>query len=382
MEQLPELVRDIMAAMRREHPGLEFLTDENGRPRVALAIRVALGHFVRQLTEDSETPPELHEFFMEFGRNQARSGRNLNVLQSIFRLSVRLAWRSLADIGQSVGIPPPAMYELAESVLEYLDELVSHSVRGYAEVAVDQAGERIQRQRALIDLLLTEHRSDPSAAMAAQAAAVDWPLPGRVAAALLLRPARESVPPVLSGGVLIDAGGEQARLVVPDPDGPGAFERLARATGGWSGAVGPAVPLTQAAVSLHWAAAAVGMMKAGLLPNGRLLRCSDHAEALVLMPACELIDDLGRRRLAQLSDLSAVPAGRLAETLLAWLETQGSAPAVADRLGVHPQTVRNRMRQIRDLWGEELDDPERRFELELVLRVRRMRAELGEAKAD
>uniref|UniRef100_UPI00373FE05C helix-turn-helix domain-containing protein n=1 Tax=Streptomyces rimosus TaxID=1927 RepID=UPI00373FE05C len=35
---------------------------------------------------------------------------------------------------------------------------------------------------------------------------------------------------------------------------------------------------------------------------------------------------------------------RLAETLLAWLETRGSAPEVAARLGVHLQTVRYRLR--------------------------------------
>ena len=58
---------------------------------------------------------------------------------------------------------------------------------------------------------------------------------------------------------------------------------------------------------------------------------------------------------------------RLAETLLAWLETRGGAPEVAARLGVHPQTVRYRLRQIRELWGDEVDDPDRRFELELVL---------------
>lgn len=64
---------------------------------------------------------------------------------------------------------------------------------------------------------------------------------------------------------------------------------------------------------------------------------------------------------------------RLVETLLAWLETRGGAPEVAERLGVHPQTVRYRLRQIRALLGDEVDDPDRRFKLELVLRARRLR---------
>jgi len=47
---------------------------------------------------------------------------------------------------------------------------------------------------------------------------------------------------------------------------------------------------------------------------------------------------------------------------------------------VPPQTARYRRRQIRELWGDEIDDPDRRFELELVLRARRLRGMLGETR--
>ena len=43
--------------------------------------------------------------------------------------------------------------------------------------------------------------------------------------------------------------------------------------------------------------------------------------------------------------------------------------AVAAALDVHPQTVRYRVRQLRDLFGERLEDPEARFELALALRA-------------
>ena len=377
MQQVPAIAQDILRAMREEYPGLELTTDEKGEPKALLAIRLALENFVARLTADIERPRELPEVFREFGRTQAERGRRFDSLQAIYRLNVRLAWRSLAELGQKVDMPPPAMYELAESAFEYLDELVSHSLDGYAEVAAGQAGERLRRQRLLIDLLLTEHRTDPTPALAERAAALDWPLPDEVAVVVLLRPAQQLVTPALGEEVLQDMEGEHPRLVLPDPDAPGRIERLHRAMGGWSGAIGPSVPVTRAATSLRWAAAAVDMIQKGLLPQDRLLRCSDHTEALVLLPAEELIDDLARRRLAQLTEAGPEHARRLAETLLAWLETQGGAPEVAARLGVHPQTVRNRLRQIRDLWGEDLDDPDRRFELELALRTRRLRGDLS-----
>ncbi|MFI1952373.1 MULTISPECIES: PucR family transcriptional regulator [Streptomyces] len=377
LEQVPELAQDILAAIRREYPGLAFIPGESGEPKALVAIRHALELFVEQMTTGSDRPRALPEMFQDFGRGEVTQGRSLDSLQGIYRLAVRLSWRRLAEIGQQVDIPPSAMYELAESAFEYLDVMVAQSVRGYAEAVARHAGERLRRQRLLVDLLLTEHRTDPSVVLADRAADVGWHLPEKVAVAVLLRPAVEAVAPAVGDGVLLDMEGEQPRLVVPEPDAPGRAELLHRAVAGWSGAIGPSVPVAEAVTSLRWAETAVGMIEQGLLPRGRLLHCGEHVEALVLLPAGVLIDDLARRRLARL-DRSVGPAhaNRLAETLLAWLETRGGATEVAARLGVHPQTVRYRLKQLRELWGEDLDDPDRRFELELVLRARRLRGAL------
>ncbi|MFD3333970.1 PucR family transcriptional regulator [Streptomyces sp. NPDC058700] len=378
LEQVPELAQDILAAIRQEYPGLVLLPDESGEPKALVAIRHALELFVEQMATGSARPRTLPELFRDFGRGEVSQGRSLDSLQGIYRLGVRLSWRRMAEIGQQVDIPPSAMYELAESAFEYLDVMVAQSVRGYAEAVARQAGERLRLQRLLVDLLLTEHRSDPSALLADRAGDLGWQLPGKVAVAVLLRPAQEAVAPAVGEEMLLDMEGTQPRLVVPDPDAPGRAELLHRTLAGWSGAIGPSVPLAEAATSLRWAEAAVRMIEQGLLPRGRLLHCGEHVEALVLLPAGELIDDLARRRLARLDEAGGpAHAHRLAETLLAWLETRGGAPEVAALLGVHPQTVRYRLRQLRELWGDDLDDPDRRFELELALRTRRLRGEFG-----
>jgi DNA-binding PucR family transcriptional regulator len=59
----------------------------------------------------------------------------------------------------------------------------------------------------------------------------------------------------------------------------------------------------------------------------------------------------------------------LTETLRAWLDRPGQVQAVAAALDVHPQTVRYRVKQLRELFGERLEDPEARFELSLALRA-------------
>ncbi|MEU6080959.1 helix-turn-helix domain-containing protein [Streptomyces sp. NPDC047108] len=376
--ELPGLAQDILHEIRREFPGLPVVLDESGEPIALIGIRRALQHFVEHLTSGTGGPSVHPEVFQDFGRGEVLQGRSLDSLQAIYRLGVRLAWRRLAEIGQKVGIPTPAMYELVEVGFDYLDGLVAQSVRGYAEAVARRAGERLRLQRKLMEVLLTEHRADPADALAVHAAGIGWQLPSQVAVAVLLRPAREAVAPAVGHDVLLDMESEQPRMVVPEPDAAGRPELLRRAMAGWSGAIGPPVPLTEAVKSLHWAETAVRLMERGLLPSGQVMHCTEHTEALVLLPPEELVEDLARRRLAPLAACGPAHARRLAETLLAWLETRGGAPEVAARLGVHPQTVRYRLRQIRELWGPDVDDPDRRFELELVLRAQRLRGELQE----
>ncbi|MFC8127687.1 helix-turn-helix domain-containing protein [Streptomyces sp. NPDC057302] len=406
LDEVPALAQDILREIRVEYPGLPVVLDDSGEPMALIGIRRALEGFVQQIAAaEGGRPCYPLEVFQEFGRGEGLHGRSLDSLQAIYRLGVRLAWRRLAEIGQQIEIPPPAMYELAESGFEYLDGLVDQSVRGYAEAAARQAGERLRLQRKLMELLLSERRGESGAvgtpadsgpgsgsasgthsgsrqsgarsALDERAARVGWQLPERVAVGVLLRPAREAVAPAVGQGVLLDMETEQPRMVVPDPEAAGRPELLRRAMAGWSGAIGPPVPLADAAKSLRWAEAAVRLMERGLLPSGEVLHCTEHTEALVLLQPEELIENLARRCLAPLAHCGPAHGRRLAETLLAWLETRGGAPEVAARLGVHPQTVRYRLRQIRELWGDEVDDPDRRFELELVLRARRLRGELG-----
>jgi DNA-binding PucR family transcriptional regulator len=71
-----------------------------------------------------------------------------------------------------------------------------------------------------------------------------------------------------------------------------------------------------------------------------------------------------------LAALTPTGRERMTETLKAYLDHRGNAPAMAETLHVHPQTVRYRLKKLRDLFGAALDDPEARFELETAVRVR------------
>ncbi len=84
----------------------------------------------------------------------------------------------------------------------------------------------------------------------------------------------------------------------------------------------------------------------------------------------DLAAALSRQALAPLRGLRPDQADRLARTLLAWLESADDANAAARLLHVHPQTIRYRLRQVSELFGDALGDPDARFLLLLALRAR------------
>ncbi len=124
---------------------------------------------------------------------------------------------------------------------------------------------------------------------------------------------------------------------------------------------------------MRWARRALALSRAGIIDAGEVTFCEDYLVELWLLADEPLIDQLARRRLGGIADLGAAQRQRLTETFSAWLETSGTAPAMAERLKVHPQTVRYRMRNLERALGGQLSDPDSRFAIEAVLRATRLR---------
>jgi len=87
----------------------------------------------------------------------------------------------------------------------------------------------------------------------------------------------------------------------------------------------------------------------------------------VLGADAEARADLRASVLEPLSSLRPATAEKLTETLRCWLLHHGRRDDVAAALFVHPQTVRYRMGQLRELYGDRLDDPETVLALTVAL---------------
>jgi hypothetical protein len=337
------------------------------------AVQHAVETFINRVASPDTPLDAIVNEFRGIGVAEAREGRSLEPLQAAMRLGARVAWRRLCTVASRQGLDMLVFGRIGEAIFVYLDELAAASAEGYLDARAEVAGERELRRQRLLDLIL----ADPPAsadAVAGMAKAAGWALPRRVALVALGEGPRDAASaPALPPEVLINWAAREPCLLVPDPAGPGRPAYIGHALRGWPAAMGPVVPLAQAGMSLRWARAAAGLAARGVIDGrGRLVRCDEHLSTLLIFSDEELAGALRSARLAPLHRLRPAQQDRLAETLLAWLQHGGNTNEVALRVHVHPQTVRYRLRQADELFGDQLRDPDGRFELEIALRARQM----------
>ncbi|SES47591.1 helix-turn-helix domain-containing protein [Actinokineospora terrae] len=315
--------------------------------------------------------------FRRLGRVEYGEGRSLDCLQTAYRVGGRVAWRHLAAWGQQQRLPTAMLTVAAEAIFAYVDEISTLSIEGYTAAQAQSAGVVDRGRRRLVELVLGE----PPASMAAitkLAATARWRVPDTVSVVVVEQPAAGE-PDELTGphgdhltDVLLDLDGDLPCLVLSDPGRQ--LRALRPQLRGRRVCVGPLVPLREAFTSLDWARRAMTLVRRGIIgaDGAPITWCGDHLSTLWLLADEFLVRELLRRALAPLAELTAKQRARTAETLLAWLETRGSAPEIARRLAIHPQTVRYRMRQVDKLFGDQLADPDARLDLEIALRADRL----------
>jgi hypothetical protein len=364
---LPGLAEEIIGAIGREVPEYARPLEGPFGRGLRAGVERALGRFVETLVDPAADDGRSREIYVALGRGEMRSGRSLDALLSAYRLGARIAWERCVEAGQAAGHDPATLYRLASAIFSYIDRISAESVEGYATEQSAALAERQRRRRALVRVLAREDAGAEEVRDLAQLAV--WPRPATVAGLVARTEDGDRLASRLGGEAIVVAEQGLALAFVPDPEAPGRQAELTVALDGAPAALGPTVSLERAAGSLARARAAFGLQESAVLPATSPLVTDAHLPDLLLHGDGALAADLAARALAPLFEVKEGTRARLAETLRAWLDEPGQVTRVAERLHVHPQTVRYRMGQLRDLFGARLDDPDARFELALALRV-------------
>jgi hypothetical protein len=356
----------VVQEIRRSIPEYARLLDGPFGPIVIGGVEEAVTQFIDRLADPAAPREDRANVFRHLGRMEVTQGRSVDTLQSAYRIGARVAWRRIAEFGQAVNLPVVTICQLAEAIFDYIDEISVLSLEGYASAQARAAGALERRRRRLLEMILSEPPASPQT-LAELALTASWALPEHVVAVALERRNSDFELPTFDDQVLDDLEAAEPCLIL---DATSHHMRsLHEQLPGWRVVVGPRVLLSEARTSLRLARQALTLVHRGLIEDAPVIFSRDHLSTLWLLTDEFLARELAERTLSPLAGLTVKQRARLGETLLAWLETSGSAPEIAGRLKVHPQTVRYRLHQLEALFGNRLNDPDDRFHMEISLRA-------------
>jgi PucR C-terminal helix-turn-helix domain len=370
---LPELAQEIIAAIGRDVPDYARPLEGPFGRALRVGVERALRRFVHAIDHPGDDDDGAREIYVALGRGEMRAGRSLDALLSAYRIGARLAWEQFVAAGEAAGHDPRTLYRLASAIFDYIDGVSAESVEGFAQERAAAEGERQRRRRALARLLARDDVAPDEVRDLARMAG--WSGPAKLSALVVgdgrgAEPDADRVASRLGSGAIAVADGVLTIAWVPDPQAPGRRAQLEAALDGTPAALGPEVTIERAPFSLARARATHTLVLEGHIDAGALVVADEHLPALLLHGGdATLATDLAASALAPLDDLRPGARGRLRATLRAWLDHPGQVTRVAGELHVHPQTVRYRVAQLRELFGERLDEPDARFELALALRA-------------
>lgn len=306
------------------------------------------------------------------GRLKAEQGIPVASLLHAYRLGGRLVWEELTE--RSAGPGDPRLHDLATRLWELVDLYSDAAVESYRETEVLLAHSDAQAQSRLIRTLFDEHTSAPRTldilrtlgiaergafvvvAVGSEAAA---PLPARLTTAL-----REAgIRSVWDAQIDAHIGLLWAASVTTVERVQAMISAILTDRVGLSGTFTNPHGITTAAAQARLASRSV---RRG---TPATIRFGDEPVAHLLIAGPEAGRTAAAQILGPLLNLPPAERDDLIEVLEAWYRCGGSASAVAESVHCHRNTVRYRLRKVRDLTGRDTTDPRQSAELYLALQA-------------
>lgn len=344
-------------------PAFAEIDDPKFERDVQGAVRAAVQRFAELVgTSEPALPPAVREAFVALGAGEARDERSPDILLAALRTASRALLRTASQaLDGGHPMSPGGLLDLADAVTAYVDELVAATTDGYALQLREQASETDRRRRLLGELLLRGDAAEGD--VLALAADIGWRRLDSVVPVLLpVEHARDARFRFGAEGIVVDR--EQDAVLLVREGARSSRARLDESLHGRGAFVGPPMAWQRIPQGVRLAELTAQLL--GPRDDGPAF-VVDHLAALAVRGAPGAIGVLSELRLAPFGDLSPASRQRLLQTLLSWLRHWGSRADVATELYIHPQTVSYRLRRLRELLGDDLDDAHSRLELLLVL---------------
>jgi hypothetical protein len=355
-EETVERARQLIAKMGPYAGGL--VDDGELKRSVALNFRYMIDSLGDRSAVDLSAPREI-------GRLRGQAGVPLPELLRAYRIGFAELWRVLVIEARRAGPKTyDALIDAATEIWSLADDYSQAVTDAYREATSGRVIADASRRSALLEALLLgepaesgtvweiadrlrlpftgtfivvaaqtpEPGEDPLAGIENRLAAKDfasaWRLTAGLESGLISCGSTERVDVAVA--LLNEVATTRVGVSAP-------FERLDEAGEAWR----------VARLAMTSALGSVGYVRRFLATPLAMLAASDPATSR----------RVAREVLGEVLDLAPAERDVLLDTLEAWLDVHGSARAAGQRLFVHPNTVRHRLRRLETLTGQELEDP-------------------------
>ncbi|WP_267292794.1 PucR family transcriptional regulator [Mycobacterium hackensackense] len=354
---LPVVAERTVAAVVSDVPSYADAFSGRTGQNIERAVQQSLAAFLQLVSkgDDPDTSPSIQPALdgaFALGQGEARQNRSTDVLLAAFRSGARTAWREWSAVAVAHEVPGDQLAVFAEKVFAYIDRLSAASVAGHAHELAKSGLARQRHRETLARQLL---RGAPLEDLLACAERAEWRAPATLTAVAVPRGSERRV-----AGVLAAASLEVPEDALPALTRPvtvllctdgSALRRQLDIPGV---VIGPDRPWARVAQSVARVLRAVDLCAEDADP----FDTEENLKVLVLQADPDALADLRAAVLTPLDSQRPAVRDKLVETLRAWLLHQGRRDDVAAALFVHPQTVRYRLGQLRELYGETLTDPD------------------------
>lgn len=378
--ELPDAARLVLPEVRNRLPRIsQRVTDEiratvpqmtpgEGRQQlIYTAVNTAAAYFLDHALGTQTSSAAIDDLYRKIGFREADAGNDLTAIDSAMTVAVRACWDEIRVVAADHGLTPGALDDLREALDSFNAHLAAQVRQGHDDASrAREEDTGLARQRLLDGLLSGTELADlePSAVVAG------WPVPAHlVVSAIELPPGAELDTDGLPTAVLCRTTRDRVTMVTEGAHADGAVEAVRAQVPDARLAVCWPVERRDAPSAYRWAQRALSLVRKGVIPARPVVDCAAYRTEIWLHAEPVMRRQLAQELLQPLFEETQNSREILSETLLVWLETRESAPQIAVRLGVHPQTVRYRWRRINELFGDSLHDPEFVVQMTLLLRA-------------
>lgn len=353
--------------VRTAVPELDAPGDGRLRQLVFTAIHNAMHLFVDEALGREVSYMPVEDMFRKVGYRVGVRGRDQELIDQGMTVAVAALSNELGARAAENELSAGALNAINEAVAAFVGHLTSQIGVGYRAGAEARSTDTGLARARLITALLNGGADDE---VETQAAIAGWEVPDSVTViAVESRSDEPLTAEALGPEALTRPGREPQPVVCATADADDVVAAIRAAVPKTRIAVCWPVPRADAPVAWTWANRALDLVTAKVIPARPVIDCVRFRTEIWLHAEPVLRRQLAQELLQPLFGETENSREILSETLLVWLETRDSAPAIAAKLGVHPQTVRYRWKRINELFGESLHDPDFVIQLTLLLKA-------------